>query len=536
MDKGKGGQAVASMADGTPSPRQQEKSKTPKKSKDKVKSDGGVPHSKSTMSTDSAAQSPNPKQQQGGKPQAKPQDAPRKGHGQAPVEGQSQASVQGQAQGDGAQPQKSKAELKADRRAKQEAQRAAKAVKKTETGSVPSAPKPEALRVPAKVLGDDPATQKREAKKLEKQQVPIRSSATRKVPFFNHLKQYDRENLPYLRDPDGLKAFQELVSKSVADSIVSLGVQYLEGQIIGSNARVMACLSAFKEVIMEYKTPKDKDLSRDLEAKLKPFITFLIQCRPLSIGMGNAIKFLKRQITESDHTLPEDEAKELLIEDIDNFITEKIHKASEAITMYACEKIAEGDVLLTYGCSSLVLNVLKAARKKVDFRVIVVDSRPKHEGKMMQKRLMKAGIKCSYCILNHVALPMREATKVILGAHGMMSNGFLVSRAGTSAVTMAAAMFNVPVLVCCETYKFSERAQADPFVFNELGDPNDLVKLGDRRPVLSTWQDKRKLTLLNLVYDYTPPEAITLVVCELGIIPCTSVPVVLRVTQNYTEF
>nr|KAG5710890.1 hypothetical protein BaRGS_027041 [Batillaria attramentaria] len=299
----------------------------------------------------------------------------------------------------------------------------------------------------AKVLGDDPATQKREAKKLEKQQVPQRSSVTRKVPLFNHLKQYDREHLPYLRDPDGLKAFQELVSKCVADTIVSLGVQYLEGQIMGSNARVMACLSAFKEVIMEYKTPKDKDLSRDLEARLKPFITFLDQCRPLSIGMGNAIKFLKQQITESDHTIPEDEAKELLVEDIDNFITEKITKASEAITVYAGEKIAEGDVLLTYGCSSLVFNVLKAARKKVDFRVIVVDSRPKHEG-----------------------------------------------------------------------------------------DPNDLVKIGDRTPILSQWQEKRKLTLLNLVYDYTPPEAITLVICELGIIPCTSVPVVLRVTQNYTEF
>jgi translation initiation factor eIF-2B subunit delta len=36
----------------------------------------------------------------------------------------------------------------------------------------------------------------------------------------------------------------------------------------------------------------------------------------------------------------------------------------------------------------------------------------------------------------------------------------------------------VPVLVCCETYKFTERVQTDSFVYNELADPDDLVKTG----------------------------------------------------------
>ena len=45
-----------------------------------------------------------------------------------------------------------------------------------------------------------------------------------------------------------------------------------------------------------------------------------------------------------------------------------------------------------------------------------------------------------------------------------------------------------PVLVCCETYKFTERVQTDSFVHNELADPDDLVNndtdnehLGERR-------------------------------------------------------
>lgn len=45
---------------------------------------------------------------------------------------------------------------------------------------------------------------------------------------------------------------------------------------------------------------------------------------------------------------------------------------------------------------------------------------------------------------------------------------------------------------------------------------------------LEHWQDIR-LGLLNLVYDVTPPDFVDLVITDLGMIPCTSVPVVLRV-------
>jgi len=70
---------------------------------------------------------------------------------------------------------------------------------------------------------------------------------------------------------------------------------------------------------------------------------------------------------------------------------------------------------------------------------------------------------------------MKEVTKVFLGAHTLFSNGTVLSRAGTASVAMTAHSFNVPVIVCCETYKFTERVQLDSFVFNELGDPDELV-------------------------------------------------------------
>lgn len=58
---------------------------------------------------------------------------------------------------------------------------------------------------------------------------------------------------------------------------------------------------------------------------------------------------------------------------------------------------------------------------------------------------------------------------MFLGTHALLANGNVMAKVGTSMVAMAAKVNNVPVLVCCETYKFCERAQSDSFVFNELG-------------------------------------------------------------------
>jgi translation initiation factor eIF-2B subunit delta len=59
---------------------------------------------------------------------------------------------------------------------------------------------------------------------------------------------------------------------------------------------------------------------------------------------------------------------------------------------------------------------------------------------------------------------------VLVGAHALYSNGAVYSRAGTAMVAMMAKTNNVPVVVCCETYKFSEGVMVDGFSKNELGD------------------------------------------------------------------
>lgn len=163
--------------------------------------------------------------------------------------------------------------------------------------------------------------------------------------------------------------------------------------------------------------------------------------------------------------------KETLLDSIDTYVREQIDKAAESIRITVQNKISDGDVILTFGCSSVILNILmEATKSKRDFRVIIVDARPWHEGREMLRRLAANGIKSTCVLINAVGFIMPEVTKVLLGAHALLANGYVMSRVGTAQIALLAKSSNVPVLVCCETHKFSERVQTDAFVYNEIGE------------------------------------------------------------------
>ncbi|KAJ9062023.1 hypothetical protein DSO57_1015068 [Entomophthora muscae] len=163
----------------------------------------------------------------------------------------------------------------------------------------------------------------------------------------------------------------------------------------------------------------------------------------------------------------------------------------------------------------------------------------------MVRKLVRKGVECTYVPLAGVAYIAKEATKVFLGAHGLFSNGTLLARAGTAMVALAGHHQRLPVIVCCETYKFSDKVRLDSVVWNEIGDARDLLAISTleysavsaqaateeeakNQVIDDNLTSHSNLHFLNLLYDLTPADYITVVVTEVGLIPCTSVPVVLR--------
>jgi translation initiation factor eIF-2B subunit delta len=90
--------------------------------------------------------------------------------------------------------------------------------------------------------------------------------------------------------------------------------------------------------------------------------------------------------------------------------------------------------------------------------------------------------------------------------------------------------------------------QTDALVNNELGNPYELIdpsitsssssnrwggSVADRSSLSNDFSTVDEgLTLLNLTYDVTPPDLISCVVTDMGMLPCTSVPVVLRLKNR----
>ncbi|KAG1368397.1 translation initiation factor eIF-2B subunit delta-like [Cocos nucifera] len=356
---------------------------------------------------------------------------------------------------------------------------------------------------------------KHRVEKAKRCAVVNQSEARNRVELFRHLPQY----IHGTQLPDLESKFFQL--DPMHPSVYKVGLQYLSGVISGGNSRCIAMLLAFQEAIKDYSTPPEKALVRDLTAKISSYVSFLIECRPLSISMGNAIKFLKNRIAKLPHTLSESEAKSSLQSDIDRFINEKIVIADKVIVGHAVTKIRDGDILLTYGSSFVVEMILLYAHELgKQFRVVIVDSCPKLEGQALLHRLVAKGLNCTYTHINAISYVMQEVTRVFVGASSVLSNGTVYSRVGTACVAMVANAFQVPVLICCEAYKFHERVQLDSLCSNELGDPDVISKVPGRNDLnhLESWADNENLQLLNLIYDATPSDYVSMIITDYGMV------------------
>ncbi|CCE82263.1 Piso0_001980 [Millerozyma farinosa CBS 7064] len=197
-----------------------------------------------------------------------------------------------------------------------------------------------------------------------------------------------------------------------------------------------------------------------------------------------------------------------------------------------------------------------------------------------ERSITKVSIKVQYVLLNSLSSTILEDVDcVFLGAHAMLSNGHLYSRVGTGLIAMMCHSRNIPVLTCCESIKFSDRVQLDSVTTNELADAEDLIHdIGQKKPPakrsfaleqflkksenertlhdstlrnkdkqgqqkgasqkpssatdiecsLLDWHSVPNLSILSIMYDLTPPQYIKKVVTELGSLPPSSVPVILR--------
>ncbi|XP_039754164.1 translation initiation factor eIF-2B subunit delta isoform X1 [Pararge aegeria] len=405
---------------------------------------------------------------------------------------------------------KSKADLKAERRAKQEAQRAAKQAAQQQKAT-------EVKKEPSK----EPSVPKEEKSSKPKavDKIKTKSQGMQKMNWFQHLyTEHDKEALKQMQ-----------INSNLHPAVIKLGIQLASHVVTGSNARCIALLDTLKKMVRDYSLPARTEFARGLESQLAASVEFLWSMRPPAASQTNALKYFRHHLTQLPNNVDEFDAKKQLQEEIDRYIAEQIDKAGEAISTAVREKISTGDNILTYGCSSLIERIFSEAHEAgVQFRAVVVGTRVQRGAREMLRRLVSRGVVCTYADISALSFLMRDMSKVLIGAASLLANGAVLAPVGSLQAALVARAHNVPLLVACETHKFSDNVQTDAFVYNEIGDPDDIIDKSDDNSPLKDWRSNPNLTLLNLTYDVTPPSLVTAVVTEQAILPCTSAPVVLR--------
>eukprot|EP00271_Cylindrocystis_brebissonii_P014633 TRINITY_DN36065_c0_g1_i1.p1 TRINITY_DN36065_c0_g1~~TRINITY_DN36065_c0_g1_i1.p1 ORF type:complete len:313 (-),score=63.31 TRINITY_DN36065_c0_g1_i1:262-1200(-) len=183
-------------------------------------------------------------------------------------------------------------------------------------------------------------------------------------------------------------------------------------------------------------------------------------------------------------------------------------KARETIAAIGQEFIADGSVVLIHGFSRAVLAVCQmAAARGKNFRVICTEGRPDNAGVRMATSLTKCDVPVTLVLDAAVGFVMERVSMVLVGAEGVMENGGIVNKLGTYQVAIVAKSRSKPVYAAAESYKFARMYPLDQQDIEPL-------PLGvDFNPT-----PPASVKIENSQRDYTPPEYLSLLFTDLGVL------------------
>ena len=189
-------------------------------------------------------------------------------------------------------------------------------------------------------------------------------------------------------------------------------------------------------------------------------------------------------------------------------------QANELLAAYdaAPERIANAarpllrGTLMTLSISGTVLDVLQACAGNIE-RVIVLESRPRYEGRETAAELAKQGMAVTLITdaQADIFLPLSHA--VVAGADSVLADGGVLNKAGTALLAWAAHGHEVPFYVLCETLKISPQHWT-----------GDLSRLEEKEAEEVLEHPLSGVTVRNFYFDYTPPQLLTGVITERGIL------------------
>ncbi len=177
--------------------------------------------------------------------------------------------------------------------------------------------------------------------------------------------------------------------------------------------------------------------------------------------------------------------------------------AIERITGYA-RPLLNGTVM-THSLSGTVLAVLTACLSQIE-RVIVLEGRPRYEGREVALELSKGGASITLITDAQADIFLPQCHAVVVGADSILANGDILNKAGTALLAWAARGHKIPFYVLCETLKISPHSWS-----------GNLTQLEEKEAREVLEQHIPGVSVRNFYFDRTPSKLVTSVITEQGI-------------------
>lgn len=296
--------------------------------------------------------------------------------------------------------------------------------------------------------------------------------------------------------------------KEVADAIKKLVVR---------GAPAIGVTAAFGLALASQQS-KAKTLP-GLMTDLDTAFNILRATRPTAVNLFWA---LERVMGKAKRAKTLQEAKKAVLDDALKMSDEDIN-ANRQMGANGAKLFADGDIVLTHcNAGSLAtvaygtaLGVIRAARESGKrLSVIATETRPVMQGSRLTAfELQHDGIDVSLIPDTAVGHMMARGSikRVIVGADRILRTGHVFNKIGTYQVAILAEKHKVPFYVAAPISTFDFESSPEDVVIEERS-VDEVVKVGKRRVA------PKRVRVFNPAFDMTPPELITGIITERGVL------------------
>ena len=266
---------------------------------------------------------------------------------------------------------------------------------------------------------------------------------------------------------------------------------------------------------LQSKATTKEDMIKDLEQAKK----ILFETRPTAVNLAWG---LNKMMNVAKNYQNIDEIKESIVEAATTLAEDDV-KINKAMGKNGAELFDNNDTIMThcnagalatvaYGTALGVVRAIKESGKNI--KVIATETRPVMQGSRLTTfELKHEGIDVSLIPDTAVGYTMANGliNKIVVGADRILSTGHVFNKIGTYQIALIAKQHNIPFYVAAPLSTFDLNSNTEDVVI-EQRKASEVTSIGN----IKTAPDG--INVINPAFDMTPPELISGIITEKGVI------------------